>query len=244
MLMLAKYFSAGTSEPHITPPPMPIAIDNGLPHISFDLGTDSSIDPSLVGRMDTCGALNTGYLLFHLWLKAERPDLVAEFISFDDANPFEPIKLGGAISDPSDFESSTHGNLTAVIRYYTPYVDPLGTPITICFALGSDATTVNTTFGLPMLCDLDADISLRSNSMHSRALAIDFPITRSAANFGLPAGCTFDPASAARNHASTCGLPTSAAAATFTLAPPTAGLATATDNMSLRFLQRTVHPSS
>jgi hypothetical protein len=205
MLMLAKSFSARTSEPHITPPPMPIAIDNGRPHISFDLGTDSSIHPSLVGLMDTCGALNTGYLIFHLWLKAERPDLVAEFICFDDANPFEPIKLGGAISDPSDFESSTQGNLTAVIRYYTPYVDPLGTPTTISFALGSDVT-VNAIFGLPMLCDLDAVISHRSNSMHSRALAIDFPITRSGANFGLPAGCTFDPASAAHNHASTCGL--------------------------------------
>jgi hypothetical protein len=243
MLMLAKSFSAHTSEPRVIPPPMPIAIDNGLPHISFDLGTDSSIDPSLVGLMDTCGALNTGYLLFHLWLKSERPDLVAEFISFDDENPFEPIKLGGAISDPSDFESSTHGNLTAVIRYYTPYVDPLGTPITVSFALGSDVT-VNTIFGLPMLCDLDAVISLRSNSMHSRALNLDFPITRSAANFGLPAGCTFDPTSAARNHASTCGLPPSAAAVGFAFAPPTAGLATATDDMSLGFLQRTVHPSS
>jgi hypothetical protein len=109
--------------------------------------------------------------------------------------------------------------------------------------LGSDVT-VNTIFGLPMLCDLDAVISLRSNSMHSRALNLDFPITRSAANFGLPAGCTFDPTSAARNHASTCGLPPSAAAVGFAFAPPTAGLATATDDMSLGFLQRTVHPSS
>jgi hypothetical protein len=205
MLMLAKSFSAHTSEPRIVPPPMPIAIDNGLPHISFDLGTDASLGPSLVGLMDTCGALNTGYLLFHLWLKFERPDLVAEFISFDDANPFEPIKLGGAISDPADFDSSTHGNLTAVIRYYTPYIEPSGNPIIISFALGSDVT-VNTIFGLPMLCNLDAIISLRSNSMHSRLLSLDFPIARSAATFGLPDGCLFDQASAARNCANTCGL--------------------------------------
>jgi hypothetical protein len=93
--------------------------------------------------MDTCGALNTGYLLFHLWLMSERPDLVAEFISFDDANPFEPIKLGGAICDPADFDSSTHGNLTAVIRYYAPYIDNNGSPITLSFALSADVT-VNT----------------------------------------------------------------------------------------------------
>jgi hypothetical protein len=166
---------------------MPIAIDNGLPHVTFDLGADPILDPSLCGLMDTCGALNTGYLLFHLWLKSERPDFVADFVSFDDSNPFEPIKLGGAIRDPSDFDATDHGNLTAVIRYYTPYVDLTGSPITISFALGSDVT-VNTIFGLPMLCDLDAIISLRANSLHSRALNLDFPITRAAANFGLPQG--------------------------------------------------------
>ena len=72
---------------------MLIAIDNGLPHITFSLGSDPTLDPTLCGLMDTCGAPNTAYLLFHLWLMSERPDLVAEFISFGDDNPFEPIKL-------------------------------------------------------------------------------------------------------------------------------------------------------
>ena len=168
---------------------------------------------------------------------------MAEFISFDDANPFEPVKLGGAISDPANFDASTHGTLTAVIRYYTPYVDTSGTPITIYFALGTDVT-VNTIFGLPMLCDLDVIIALRSNSLHARALGLDFPITRSAAHFGLPAGCLFDPAATARNHASTCGLEPSAVAAGLALVPSPAGLATATDDVSLGYLQRTVHPSA
>jgi hypothetical protein len=43
---------------------MPIAIDNGLPHITFDLGANPALDPSLCGLMDTCGALNTSYLFF------------------------------------------------------------------------------------------------------------------------------------------------------------------------------------
>jgi hypothetical protein len=127
---------------------MPIAINNGLPHITFSFGSDPALDPTLCGlSMDTCrGALNTGYLLFHLWLMSERPDfLVAEFISFDDSNPFEPIKLGGAIRDPSDFDAADHGNPTAMIRYYTPYTNVSGSPITLSFDLGSDAT-VNTIF--------------------------------------------------------------------------------------------------
>jgi hypothetical protein len=90
-----------------------------------------------------------------------------------------------------------------------------------------------------MLCDLDAVISLRSSSMHSRSLNCDFPITRIAANFELPAGCSFDPAAASRNHASTLNLTPSAAAAASAFT-----LATATDDMSLGFLQRTVHPSA
>jgi hypothetical protein len=174
---------------------MPIDIDNGLPNITFDLGTNSGFDPSLCGHMDTSSALNTGYRLFHLWLKSEYPDFVANFVPVDDSNPFEPIKLGGTIRDPSDFDATDHGNLAAVIRYYTPYDDISFAPITISFALGSDVT-LNTIFGIPMLCDLDAIISLRSNLMHSRALSPNFPITGAAANFGLPSDCSFNPAAA------------------------------------------------
>ena len=88
---VVKSFSMHTLRPRPALPSMPIAIDNGVPHITFSLGSDPALDPTLCGLMDTCGALNTGYLLFHLWLMSERPDLVAEFISFDDSDPFEPI---------------------------------------------------------------------------------------------------------------------------------------------------------
>ena len=96
---------------------------------------------------------------------SERPDLVAEFLSFNDDNPsFEPIKLSGAIRDPSDFDAADHGTLTAVVQYYTQYTDVSGSPITLFFGLGSDVT-VNTIFGLPMLCDFDSVISLNRGHM-------------------------------------------------------------------------------
>jgi hypothetical protein len=174
---------------------------------------------------------------------SERPDLVADFVSFDDVNPFEPIKLGGAIRDPADFDAASHGNLTAAVRCHTPHVDASGSSVTISFALGSDVT-VNTIFGLPMLCDLDSVISLRTNSMHSRALNLDFPITRAAASFGLPPGAVFDPDSAARHHASACGLAPSTSMIIPSAFPPTPTLATAVDDLSLGCLQRTVHPTT
>jgi hypothetical protein len=120
-------------------------------------------------------------------------------------------------------------------------MDTEGNPITISFALGPDVT-VNTIFGLPMLCDLDSVISLRSNSMHSKALRLDFPITRAAANFGLPPDCHFDPEAASRTYASKCNLHPLIGTSTTALANPNPILATATDDTSLGFLQRKLHP--
>jgi hypothetical protein len=93
-----------------------------------------------------------------------------------------------------------------------------------------------------MLSTLDSVISLNSNSLHSRALNTDFPITRAAAAWGLPPNCTFDPASASRQHASTTGLSPCPNASSS--APVTPALATAQDDNSLGFLKRTIHPSS
>ena len=42
-----------------------------------------------------------------------------------------------------------------------------------------------------MLCDLDAEICLGANVMHSKYLNVDFPISRASATHSLPAGCTF-----------------------------------------------------
>jgi hypothetical protein len=218
---------------------MPIAIDNGLHQITVSLGSDPTLDPTLCGLMDTCGALNTDYLKFHLWLMSEWPDLVAEFISFDDANPFEPIKLSGAIRNPSNFAAADHGTLTAVVRYYTPYTNVSGSPITVSFGLGSNIT-INTIFGLPMLCDFDSVISLNSsNSLHSRSLNIEFPITRAAAIFGFPSDCSFHPVTSSHHHDSTHGLhhPSDATLISFTPA-----LTTSCDDTSQRCLRRTATP--
>jgi hypothetical protein len=154
------------------------------------------------------------------------------------------MKLGEAICDPADFDSANHGNLAAVIRCCTPHVDQSGSAITISFALGSDVT-VNTIFGIPMLCNLDPVILLRSNSTHSRTLHRDFPITRATASFGLPKDVSFHPAAAScQNAASLCGPPPPPAASILALASPAPVLATAADDTSLGVLQRTVHPAS
>ena len=65
MVQIVKSFSMHTLWPCPALAPMPIAIDNGLPHITFLLGSDPILDLTLCGlMMGTCGALNTGYLKF------------------------------------------------------------------------------------------------------------------------------------------------------------------------------------
>jgi hypothetical protein len=133
---------------------MPLRIDNGLPHITLHIGTprlDETI--GLSALFDSGAALSSGYLPYHLWVMRECPDLVASLERFDDTSPFEPIKLGGAICSPEDYNESTHGQLMAVIRYRTPYSDREGNPITISFGLGNDMT-VNTILGMSLIKDL------------------------------------------------------------------------------------------
>jgi hypothetical protein len=111
------------------------------PHIHLRLGHSS--DAKLNVLFNSGGALSSGYLPYHLWVMREEPDLVASFEKSNDANPFEPIKLGGAIHQPEDYNESQQGRLTAIIRYKTPYVDHDGNSLQISFGLGN-AMTVNT----------------------------------------------------------------------------------------------------
>jgi hypothetical protein len=76
--------------------PMPIHVNNGLPHIHLCLGPSG--DAKLNVLFNSGAALSSGYLPYHLWVMREQPDLVASFEKFNNANPFEPFKLGGTLT--------------------------------------------------------------------------------------------------------------------------------------------------
>ena len=50
----------------------------------------------------------------------KHPLLVAEFIHYEDADPFEPIILQYAVSDLVKSEND-HVKLTDIVRYWTPH---------------------------------------------------------------------------------------------------------------------------
>ena len=171
---------------------MPITIDNGFPNITINLGQQAD-SFELVGLFDTCGSLNTGYLPFHAWIASMHPSAVAEFRYYNGNDPFAPVKLEGAVTDPTGTTNSNHGLLTAVIRYKTAYVDSDGSPITLSFALGDDVST-NTIFGLPTITALQFVVDMTNMVAFSRCLNRTFHLVKSSGNLGLPKDVTFDTA--------------------------------------------------
>jgi hypothetical protein len=133
---------------------MPITTQNDLPHIRFPIG-GTTTDGSLLNLFDTGAALNTGQLYYHLSLKNKRPDLIHSYEEFNGTNPFDPIKLCGAITDPTTYDTGKHGILSAVIRYKTPFYVK-GSPCIIAYALGKDVS-VNSILGIPTITELQLE---------------------------------------------------------------------------------------
>ena len=52
--------------------------------------------------------LNTGYLPYHDFIQQRSPGIVAKYETFDRSNPFDRIKICGAITDPSEYDVSKH----------------------------------------------------------------------------------------------------------------------------------------
>jgi len=156
---------------------MPIDSINELPHVNFPIGLAEGV-AAVSSLFDTGAALNTGYLPYHRFIMSTRPDLIAEYEEFNGRNPFDPIKLGGAITDPSAYNLENHGLLKAVIRYHTPFkTGQDAKPLFLSFALGNDIT-VNSIIGLPFINALELAYHHRPNiHVSSDILERTFSIT-------------------------------------------------------------------
>ena len=101
---------------------MPISINNSLPSVSFLLGLTMEADNGMRMLVDTGVAMNSGYLDYHLWVMSQCPEMVAEFLQCGPDTDYDVVQLLAALDlDPSHLPN-THGQMTAVIRYHTPYI--------------------------------------------------------------------------------------------------------------------------
>ncbi|MGH7974564.1 MAG: hypothetical protein ACREBR_03475 [bacterium] len=165
--------------------PMPITINNGLPTVLFDIGTELD-NNCLTLVVDTAAGVNTGYKAYHKWILQEHPELVHSYEECDGQHPFDALRLQGALrEDDKRIKNDMRGHLTAVIRYHTPYTDTCGNPILFSVALGDDVQ-VNTIMGYGMLVDLHSSIDLVEQALICHSIRQSFHLTNQEAPFGLP----------------------------------------------------------
>ena len=173
--------------------PMPVSVNNSLPSFNLRLGQHAGGCVDLGTLFDSCAAVSSGYKLFHWYLMSEYPEVVHSYEEFNDANPFEPIKLAGAIRDPANLTADICGELTAVIHYFTPFYCSDGSPCVIAFTL-SDSVNVNTILGWPTIAHLGMNLLVTDNAIHSTVLNHSFSLSPAEPRLGLPPNVIFNPA--------------------------------------------------
>ena len=175
-----SYLGIGISlqAPSVRTRPAPIAINNGLPHILMPLRLPRSSAPAADLRVlyDSGSAVNIGNKRHHLSLRATRPDLVAEYIEFDDlVHGFDPISLLGAISPPPGAPQPNWDQLTAIIRYHTGLYTADGAPFQFSVCLGDNVST-NTILGLADINSYGMDLMVSRQRVVCDALNAEFVV--------------------------------------------------------------------
>jgi hypothetical protein len=169
---------------------MPIAVRNELPTLNSSLGSIETEQATVKLNVlfDTCGAIITGFKPYHDRIRRLHPEVVYDYESSGDmSNPFHPIKLSGDIRDPKDITKDVVGDLTAVIRYKTPYIDVEGHPILLCFALG-DTVSCNSILGLPAINMLEMIWNIRQGTVTAVGIQSPnvFAVVMKEVEYGLP----------------------------------------------------------
>ena len=92
---------------------MPLDLDDGLPGFVLRIGKTNNYDTiSFLAHTDICASMNTGNFLMYKYITTKNPSLVAEFVQYDDADPFDPIIIQCTVADLVKAEND-NGYLTA-----------------------------------------------------------------------------------------------------------------------------------
>ena len=107
--------------------------------------------------------MNIGNIEIHQWIINELPEIVSEYIKYDDTNPFQPLQLQ---VDFKVFEATQvdTGKLTALVQYFTAYRYIDGSPAIISFGLGKEVA-VRAIIGIPKLRQWGRSITLDNNQL-------------------------------------------------------------------------------
>ena len=128
------------------------------------------------------------------------PDVVLEYIQFDDPASFEPIHLSVATTSDRPVDLHERGALTAIVWYKTG-ITFNEKPFILSIALGS-SVAVNTIIGIPDIKMLGGVIDFVDNALTLKFVKIKFCLHGGHADGGLPPSITFDSSSFVHPQAS------------------------------------------
>jgi hypothetical protein len=194
----AKVFKAAP----VTTRPMPLDCDSNLPAVVMRLGKCDKSEVPVAFNIDTCAGMNTGNLDIHKYVITNFPECVHSYEEYNDENPFTPISLEGVTTDTESVENFETGKLTALVRYYTRYINEKEDHELLCFGLGR-GIAVNGLIGLPTLRAWKMVIDLDENRVYSKSMRLQWKMEFIDAARGLPSDVTFDPAQFVRPSAPT-----------------------------------------
>ena len=112
-------------------------------------------------------------------------DIVDDFLQCGKGTAYDVIHLLAALDLKDINTDTTHGQITAVIRYKTPYIIAGKEPFILSFALGKDVS-LRSVLGLPTLIAIRADINLAKCLLSCIELNRDFPLDLQPLGKGLP----------------------------------------------------------
>ena len=141
---------------------------------------------SFLARVDTCSAMNTGNLLLQNYIIAKYTSHETEFIQYDDADPFDIIILQCAVADLVKAENY-HGNITAIVRYWTPYTFTDGKSVIISFGIRSGVTVFSIII-LPTITQWGCMVNIGNGQLIALAIETVFPLMFEQSKNGPPEG--------------------------------------------------------
>jgi hypothetical protein len=148
--------------------PLPITLHPELPHVKIQLGEpDSSFNPALLGVLDTGATLTVGYHNYILGICEAYPQLVKSIVWA--ADKYTPIELNGVVDDKDAKQSSSAGQLSAVVTFHMPYLTTNNHNTTFSVAIGKNVA-VNVLIGMSFIHSTKLVIDAADNVAESKML--------------------------------------------------------------------------
>ena len=87
---------------------------------------------------DLCAAMKVCNLVLRKWIVTTKPEIVHNYIKFNDKNPFDPILLNCALLQDTNapFPYNLARNLTGLVTYKTIHVDDNDRSVSLSFVVG------------------------------------------------------------------------------------------------------------